>query len=115
MTAKPNSLLEPVLAKKGDICLITGMVLHAIAWNTIPLSVSKDLAFQLLAIAVVCYGLGALYGVSRPIAVLFIGLAISNLADELFFNPYSYSWNEYAGAILALAFCFYELSKSKTE
>lgn len=46
--------------------------------------------------------------IERTISMLFFGLCLSNLVDELFFNPREFNLNEYAGAIAAILIAVFE-------
>lgn len=42
----------------------------------------------------------------KSAALFIMSLAISNLIDELFFDPTKFAWNEYAGAVISLVVTF---------
>lgn len=46
--------------------------------------------------------------IERTVSMLFFGLCLSNLVDELFFNPCEFNLNEYAGAIVAILISAFE-------
>jgi hypothetical protein len=47
------------------------------------------------------------------IADLFCGLAVGNMADELFFKPNEVEAGEYAGLVIGVAWVIYEIRKRK--
>ena len=44
-----------------------------------------------------------------------LGAALSNLIDELFFDPTVLSWNEYIGLLLIIAYALYNDRKRKRQ
>lgn len=46
--------------------------------------------------------------IERTISMLLLGLCVSNLIDELIFNPREFSWNELVGALFACLISLFE-------
>lgn len=89
--------------------ILSSFTTLVIAWN-LPTGY-EHLFFKLLAV-----GLCLVYGafivtsdkVEKAIALFITGMAISNLCDELWFDPHSREWNEYLGAVLAMFLTYLE-------
>lgn len=67
----------------------------------------------------VCWLLAALYclrvtaGRGRVVCILFVGIAVNNLLDELLFDPYRFHWNELLVGLFFLYYAWAEYRRIK--
>lgn len=91
------------------VLILSSFVTLVIAWN-LPRGY-EHLFFKALAVGF-CLVYGAFIvtadKIEKSIGIFIIGMAISNLCDELWFDPHSRDWNEYFGAAVAIIITYLE-------